>query len=36
VTRALDPSYCPIPTIRVYGYHIAADRAKRDLNPLRL
>jgi predicted unusual protein kinase regulating ubiquinone biosynthesis (AarF/ABC1/UbiB family) len=36
VTRALDPSYSPIPTIREYGNQIAADRAKRDLNPRRL
>src|SRR6185437_8332445 len=33
VTKAIDPSYSPIPTIREFGNQIAADRAKRDLNP---
>ena len=36
VTTAIDPSYSPIPTIREFGNQIAADRAKRDLNPRRL
>jgi ubiquinone biosynthesis protein len=36
VTRALDSSYSPIPTIREFGNQIAAERAKRDLNPRRL
>ena len=36
VTKAIDPSYSPIPTIREFGNQIAADRAKRDLNPRRL
>jgi ubiquinone biosynthesis protein len=36
VTRALDPSYSPIRTIREYGDEIAAARARRELNPRRL
>jgi Predicted unusual protein kinase len=36
VTRAIDPTYSPIPTIREYGNEIASERAKRDLNPRRL
>ncbi len=36
VTKALDPSYTPIPTIRSFGNQIVAERAKRDLNPRRL
>jgi predicted unusual protein kinase regulating ubiquinone biosynthesis (AarF/ABC1/UbiB family) len=36
VTRAIDPSYSPIPTIREYGNEMAQERAKRDLNPRRL
>lgn len=36
VTRAIDPTYSPIPTIREYGNQIAADRARRELNPRRL
>src|SRR6185437_10805761 len=36
VTRALDPTFSPIPTIREFGNQIAADRAKRELNPRRL
>jgi predicted unusual protein kinase regulating ubiquinone biosynthesis (AarF/ABC1/UbiB family) len=36
VTKALDPTYSPIPTIREYGNQIAADRARRELNPRRL
>jgi ubiquinone biosynthesis protein len=36
VTRAIDPSFSPIPTIREYGNEMAQERAKRDLNPRRL
>jgi ubiquinone biosynthesis protein len=36
VTRAIDPSYSPIPTIREFGNEIASERARRDLNPRRL
>ena len=36
VTKAIDPLYSPIPTIREFGNQIAADRARRDLNPRRL
>jgi ubiquinone biosynthesis protein len=36
VTRALDPSYSPIITIREYGNQIAADKARRELNPRKL
>jgi predicted unusual protein kinase regulating ubiquinone biosynthesis (AarF/ABC1/UbiB family) len=36
VTKSIDPTYSPIPTIREFGNQIAADRAKRDLNPRRL
>ena len=36
VTRAIDTSYSPIPTIREFGNKIAADRARRELNPRRL
>jgi ubiquinone biosynthesis protein len=36
VTASIDPIYSPIPTIREFGNQIAADRAKRDLNPRRL
>jgi ubiquinone biosynthesis protein len=36
VTRALDPSYSPIRTIREFGDQIARARAKRELNPRRL
>ena len=36
VTRAIDTSYSPIPTIREFGNQIASDRAKRELNPRRL
>ena len=36
VTRSIDPTYSPIPTIREFGNQIVADRAKRDLNPRRL
>ena len=33
VTRALDPTYSPIATIREYGNQIAAEKARRELNP---
>jgi predicted unusual protein kinase regulating ubiquinone biosynthesis (AarF/ABC1/UbiB family) len=36
VTRALDPSYNPIDTVRDFVEQIAADRARRELNPRRL
>jgi predicted unusual protein kinase regulating ubiquinone biosynthesis (AarF/ABC1/UbiB family) len=36
VTRSIDPTYSPIPTIREFGNKIVADRAKSDLNPRRL
>jgi len=36
VTRALDPSYNPIETIREFGAQIAAERTRRELNPRRL
>jgi hypothetical protein len=36
VTSSIEPVYSPIPTIREFGNQIAADRAKRDLNPRRL
>jgi predicted unusual protein kinase regulating ubiquinone biosynthesis (AarF/ABC1/UbiB family) len=36
VTRAIDPTFSPIPTIRQYGNEMAQERAKRDLNPRRL
>jgi ubiquinone biosynthesis protein len=36
VTKALDPTYSPIPTIREFGNEIAAERARRELNPRRL
>ncbi|MFI5229883.1 MAG: hypothetical protein ACHQWU_12495, partial [Gemmatimonadales bacterium] len=36
VTRSLDSTFSPIPTIREFGNQIAADRAKRELNPRRL
>jgi len=36
VTKAIDTSYSPIPTIREFGNQIAADRARRELNPRRL
>lgn len=36
VSRALDPTYSPIDTIREYGNQIATDRARRELNPRRL
>jgi len=36
VTRSIDATYSPIPTIREFGNQIVAERAKRDLNPRRL
>jgi predicted unusual protein kinase regulating ubiquinone biosynthesis (AarF/ABC1/UbiB family) len=36
VTRSLDPTYSPIETIREFGNQIAADKAKRELNPRKL
>jgi predicted unusual protein kinase regulating ubiquinone biosynthesis (AarF/ABC1/UbiB family) len=36
VTRSLDSTYSPIPTIREFGNKIAAERARRELNPRRL
>jgi predicted unusual protein kinase regulating ubiquinone biosynthesis (AarF/ABC1/UbiB family) len=36
VTRALDATYSPVETIRRFGGQIAADRARRELNPRRL
>jgi ubiquinone biosynthesis protein len=36
VTRSIDASFSPIPTIREFGNQIVAERARRDLNPRRL
>jgi ubiquinone biosynthesis protein len=36
VTRALDPSYTPIDTIREFGNDSAMARAKRDMSPRRI
>ena len=36
VTRALDPSFTPLETIRAFGNEIAMSRAKRDMSPRRL
>jgi predicted unusual protein kinase regulating ubiquinone biosynthesis (AarF/ABC1/UbiB family) len=36
VTRAIDPTFSPIPTIREFGNQLATERAKRDLNPRRI
>ena len=36
VTRALDPTYSPVPTIREYGNQIAAERMRREMNPRRM
>jgi predicted unusual protein kinase regulating ubiquinone biosynthesis (AarF/ABC1/UbiB family) len=36
VTRALEPSYSPIETIRDFGSRIAAERTRRELDPRRL
>ncbi|MEO5815828.1 MAG: AarF/UbiB family protein [Gemmatimonadaceae bacterium] len=35
VTRALDPSFMPLETIRAFSNEIAMQRAKRDLSPTR-
>jgi predicted unusual protein kinase regulating ubiquinone biosynthesis (AarF/ABC1/UbiB family) len=36
VTRALDPGYTPLETIREFSNEIAVQRAQRDLSPRRL
>src|SRR5688572_23657374 len=36
ITRALDPSFSPIQTIREFANRIAADRVRRELSPRRL
>jgi ubiquinone biosynthesis protein len=36
VTKAIDATYSPIPTIREFGNQLIAERARRDLNPRRL
>jgi ubiquinone biosynthesis protein len=36
VTKSIDATYSPIPTIREFGNQIAADRARREMNPRRL
>ena len=36
VTRALDPSFTPLDTIRAFGNEIAMSRAQRDMSPRRL
>jgi ubiquinone biosynthesis protein len=36
ITKSIDPTYSPQPTIREFGNQIATERAKRDLNPRRL
>jgi ubiquinone biosynthesis protein len=36
VTRALDPSYTPLETIREFGNEIAVERARRDMSPRRI
>ena len=36
ITRALDPSFSPIGTIRDFGNQMAADRVRRELTPRRL
>ncbi len=36
VTKSIDATYSPIPTIREFGNQIVAERAKRDLNPRHL
>jgi predicted unusual protein kinase regulating ubiquinone biosynthesis (AarF/ABC1/UbiB family) len=36
VTRALDPSYTPLDTIREFGNQIAMSRAQRDMSPRRI
>ena len=36
VTKAIDTTYTPIPTIREFGRQIMAERARHELNPRRL
>ena len=36
VTRALDPTYRPLDTIREFGNQIAMSRAQRDMSPRRI
>jgi predicted unusual protein kinase regulating ubiquinone biosynthesis (AarF/ABC1/UbiB family) len=36
VTRALEPTYTPLDTIREYGNQIAMARAQRDMSPRRI
>jgi predicted unusual protein kinase regulating ubiquinone biosynthesis (AarF/ABC1/UbiB family) len=36
ISRALDPSYSPIETIREFANQMAADRVRRELSPRRL
>ena len=36
VTRAIDPNFSPLETIRDYGKQLAAERVRRDLTPRRL
>jgi predicted unusual protein kinase regulating ubiquinone biosynthesis (AarF/ABC1/UbiB family) len=36
ISRALDPSYSPIETIREFANRMAADRVRRELSPRRL
>jgi ubiquinone biosynthesis protein len=36
ITRALDPSFSPIETIREFANQMAADRVRRELSPRRL
>jgi ubiquinone biosynthesis protein len=36
VTRALEPSYTPLDTIREFGNQIAVARAQRDMSPRRI
>ena len=36
VTRALDPTYTPLDTIREFGNEVAMERARRDMSPRRL
>ena len=36
VTRAIDPTFSPVDTIRDFGKQLAAERARRDLSPRHL
>jgi predicted unusual protein kinase regulating ubiquinone biosynthesis (AarF/ABC1/UbiB family) len=36
VARSIEPTFSPIATIREYGNQIAADKARRELNPRKL